>query len=521
MRSWVPWAIAGVAAAALAVGVAEAVAALLGGSSVIAAVGALVIELQPPGAKDFVVGLFGEADKLALEITTGIGALLVGGLLGLAARRDVRLAHIGFGAFALVAFAVLALEPLFDPLSAAITVVLAAWAGVLSVGWLAARAAESEAAAESETVATVEAAEPLPQRQDLARRRFLLFSVGMLAVGGVLASVGRFLTAQLPTIERPTTLPPPAGTPPPVPAGAAFEVPGLTPIILPSQEIDFYRIDTRLTIPRLDAESWTVRVHGMVERELELSYSELVAMPLIERYVTLSCVSNEVGGHLVGNAKWTGVPLVTVLERAGVKPDASQLVGRSFDGWTAGFPTAHLDGAGSESMIALLMNDDVLPPRHGYPLRLVVPGLYGYVSATKWLTEIELTTLEAFDAYWIPRGWAKEAPILTQSRIDVPRANSTVASGETTMAGVAWAPTRGISAVEVQLDEGPWFEAELSEPLSDYAWVQWMIPLHVPPGNHTLKVRATDGTGEQQTAERTAPAPDGARGYHVISFAAN
>jgi len=501
MRALWPWALGGTAAAALAIGVGEAVAGLIGSQSIIASIGALVIDLQPPGAKDFVVALFGEADKLALEIATAIGGLLMGALLGLAAYRDPRLASLGFAIFGVVAFVVLTRDPLFDAGPAAITVALAASVAVLSLPYVLPR--QPRAASSEETA-----------DRSLPRRTFLLASAGALAVGAVLATVGRFLTTRLPVIGAPATVPSPEDPLPSPPPEASLDVADLTPIIVPNE--DFYRIDTRLSIPRLDAETWTVRVHGMVERELMLTYQQLAEMPLIERYVTIACVSNEVGGYLVGNAKWTGVRLNDVLEMAGVRRRASQVVGRSFDGWTSGFPTVHLDGAGSDSMIALLMNGELLPAKHGHPLRLIVPGLFGYVSATKWLTDIELTTLDAFDAYWVPRGWAKEAPILTQSRIDVPMSGGRVPEGMTSIAGVAWAPTRGISRVEVQVNEESWREAQLSAPLSDASWVQWHVAWQLAPGVHSIQVRATDGTGELQDPGPTPPAPDGARGWHRV-----
>jgi hypothetical protein len=257
----------------------------------------------------------------------------------------------------------------------------------------------------------------------------------------------------------------------------------------------------------------------MVDNEVTLNYAQLLAMPLIEQYVTIACVSNEVGGHLVGNAKWTGVNLNSVLALAGVQAGATQVVGRSFDGWTSGFPTAHLSGAGKDAMIVVQMNGAPLPARHGFPARVIVPGLYGFVSATKWVTEIELTTLEAFDAYWIRLGWAKEGPILTQSRIDTPRSGQGVANGQVQIAGIAWAPTRGISKVEIDIDEDDnWRACQLSSPLSDYTWVQWQTTVGASAGRHTIRVRATDGTGAVQEARSTPPAPDGARGYHTVTF---
>lgn len=256
----------------------------------------------------------------------------------------------------------------------------------------------------------------------------------------------------------------------------------------------------------------------MVDNPYQLTYADLLAMPLVEEYVTLSCVSNEVGGGLVGNARWLGVPLADLLERAGVQQGADQIVGRAVDGFTVGFPTP-VAFEERRALVAVGMNGEPLPPAHGFPARLVVPGLYGYVSATKWLEEIELTTWDAFDAYWVPRGWAKEGPIKTQSRIDVPRDGQTVSGAPLVVAGVAWAPTKGITAVEVRVDDGEWTQTELSQPLSDAAWVQWTTATTLDPGSrHTLQVRATDGTGETQTPTRTPVAPDGASGWHTIGF---
>jgi DMSO/TMAO reductase YedYZ molybdopterin-dependent catalytic subunit len=266
----------------------------------------------------------------------------------------------------------------------------------------------------------------------------------------------------------------------------------------------------------VDVGSWSLRIHGMVDRETTLGFDELARLPQFEQYVTIACVSNEVGGDLVGNAKWTGVRLREVLDLAGVQPGATQLVGRSVDGWTAGMPTAWVMDPAREPMIALRMNDEPLPLEHGFPARLIIPGLYGYVSATKWLAELELTTWEAFDGFWVPRGWAKEAPILTQSRIDVPRSGATVTAGQVTVAGVAWAPDRGVSRVEIRVDDGDWREATLSKPISDATWVQWRASVEATPGRHLVEVRATDGQGEVQTADRTRPDPDGARGHHTI-----
>ena len=321
-------------------------------------------------------------------------------------------------------------------------------------------------------------------------------------------------------IDRSRTAPAEAGQLPPAgdvvkPLAAGTDLapttPGLTPIVVPTDS--FYRIDTALLIPSVDASTWNLRIHGLVERETTLTWDELLALPQFEQYVTISCVSNEVGGNLVGNAKWTGVHLREVLDLAGVQTSATQLVGRSVDGFTAGMPTAWVMDPAREPMIAVRMNDEPLPRAHGFPARLIVPGLYGYVSATKWLSELELTTLEAFDGYWVPLGWAKEAPILTQSRIDTPTGD--VAAGPVPVAGIAWAPDRGVSRVEVGVD-GTWHDAELSAPISNATWVQWVYRWDATPGAHTVSVRATDGRGTVQEEQPSRPAPDGARGWHTI-----
>jgi DMSO/TMAO reductase YedYZ molybdopterin-dependent catalytic subunit len=353
---------------------------------------------------------------------------------------------------------------------------------------------------------------------DWERRRFLQIGGGVAVASVVLGLVGRNLLASRPGgAAQGAQLPTAAAPLPAVPAGASLDVDGITPVVVPND--DFYRIDTALVSPRVDADTWQLKVRGLVDREVTLTYEDLQSMPLFEQYVTIACVSNEVGGRLVGNALWTGVDLREVLDMAGVQPAADQLVGRSVDGFTAGFPTQWAMDPERRPMIAIGMNGQPLPVDHGYPARLIIPGLYGYVSATKWLSEIELTTWDAFDGYWIPRGWAKEAPILTQSRIDTPRSGSTVAAGQTVpIAGVAWAPDRGVQRVEVSIDDGAWVEAEMSQPLNDAAWVQWKLPWNAPaePGDHFINVRATDGDGVVQTSEITPPRPDGARGHHAI-----
>ncbi len=500
-------AIAGSVAVAAALGVSELLAGLLpGATSLIASVGQVAIDLQPPGAKDVVVALFGTNDKLALELFVVIVGLVIGAALGLAARRWYPMAVGGFVTFGVVGFLAALGDPLANPAIAAAASAVSVGAGLWVLGWLLPR---SEPAPTPSTTASA-------QMPDWSRRSFLL-RAGAIGAGSVaIGLIGRGL------LERQRT--PPAGSGPDVPPASVIVRPptpdtdlsttisGLTPIVMPNDQ--FYRIDTALLTPSVSTDDWSLRIHGMVDRETTLTWAELVSLPMFEQYTTIACVSNEVGGRLVGNAKWTGVRLREVLEMAGVHGDASQLVGRSVDGWTAGMPTAWVMDPSREPMIALKMNDEPLPPSHGYPARLIVPGLYGYVSATKWLKELELTTLEAFNGYWVPLGWAKEAPILTQSRIDTPK--SGVDAGQVPIAGIAWAPDRGISKVEVAID-GEWRDARLSTPISDETWVQWVTDWAATPGKHVISVRATDGDGVVQEEILTPPAPDGARGWHTVS----
>jgi DMSO/TMAO reductase YedYZ molybdopterin-dependent catalytic subunit len=506
-------ALAGALAAAAALAAPELLAAAVPGApSLVAAVGTSVIALQPPGAKDFVVGLFGEADKLALEVTIVVVALAVGAVLGLIARRRFGVAAAGFGIAGVVGFAAAVSDPLVSPAIAIVSAGIAVGAGSLVLAWLG-----SGLAAGRDGVRTSgSAAAGTSMMPDWSRRGFLV-RAGAVGVASAFAGVvGRSVLAARAEDVVPVGAYPPATNEAVLPPGAELPVDGITQLVVPNDR--FYRIDTALLVPVVDASTWRLRIHNMVERETELTFDELLRLPMIEQYVTIACVSNQVGGRLVGNAKWTGVPLHEVLDLAGVKPGATQLVGRSVDGWTAGMPTAWVTDDSREPLIAVQMNDEPLPAQHGYPARLIVPGLYGYVSATKWLAELELTTLEAFDAYWVPLGWAKEAPILTQSRIDVPRNLMAVSGDPVVLAGVAWAPDRGVSRVEVAVD-GEWRDAVMSVPISDATWVQWTYDWAAPPpGRHEIRVRATDGNGQVQTAERTRPDPDGARGHHTIEL---
>ena len=504
-------AMGGIAAAAAALGTSELLAGLLSGAgSLVAGIGQLVIDFQPPGAKDVMVGLFGTNDKLALEVVIVIVALGIGAGLGILARTEMGLASIGFALFGVIGFLATLRDPLSSPAITAISAAISVAVGIWVLGWLL-------GPKRGKTPARV--AGPTSDRTmpDWSRRSFLLRAGGVTVAGVVAGLGGRALLVRQQAIpdQADAQIPPASVTVPGIgpDQDLATTVTGLTPIVMPNDR--FYRIDTSLLVPMVDTADWSLRIHGLVDRETTLSWSELVGLPMFEQYVTIACVSNEVGGDLVGNAKWTGVRLREVLAMAGVQASATQLVGRSVDGWTAGMPTAWVMDPEREPMIAVRMNDQPLPSAHGFPARLIIPGLYGYVSATKWLAELELTTLEAFDGYWVPLGWSKEAPILTQSRIDTPR--GPVGAGTVPIAGIAWAPDRGISRVEVGVD-GTWYDARLSRPISDTTWVQWVLDWAATPGDHTIQVRATDGDGQTQTDLQSPPAPDGARGWHTRSI---
>ena len=321
-------------------------------------------------------------------------------------------------------------------------------------------------------------------------------------------------TTQAPTTTtttQPTARPRVSGVAAPTAAQIA-PVDGVSELITPNDE--FYVVDTAIGVPQVDHRTWTLSFTGRADNPFSVTYDELLAMPLVERYITLCCVSNQVGGSLVGNAKWLGVPLRTLVEKAGVRRDGNQLVGRSVDRFTVGFPTAAVID-GSEALVAVGMNGEPLPLRHGFPARLVVSGMCGYVSATKWLTEVEFTGWNDFDAYWVPRGWSKKGPIKTQSRTDTPREGN-IKAGTNTIAGVAWAQTRGISRVQVQVDDGEWTNAHLPRELSIDTWRQWYLEHDFAPGAHKIAVRATDGTGRTQSGSVRPPRPDGATGYHTI-----
>jgi DMSO/TMAO reductase YedYZ molybdopterin-dependent catalytic subunit len=343
------------------------------------------------------------------------------------------------------------------------------------------------------------------------RRRFLTAAGGTAAVAAAAGVGGELLIGKR---YRPGSPAPRLALPSvkPLPAVPTLNIPGLSPFYTPDPQ--FYRVDTALTIPQVSASTWKLRIHGMVDNPMTITFDQLTRMPMTEHDVTLTCVSESVGGGYVGNAHWQGTLLADVLRKAGIQPGADQIVMRDAAGMTIGVATDPVMD-GRASLLAVGMNGQLLPAAHGYPVRVVVPGLYGYVSATKWVVDMELTTFGAFDAYWVRQGWSQQAAVKTESRIDVPKAGSKLTAGRATIAGVAWAQHKGIEAVEVSVD-GTWYNASLAAQDTIDTWRQWYYVWQATPGQHTLKVRATDKTGYTQTAVMRGPEPNGATGYHTI-----
>jgi DMSO/TMAO reductase YedYZ molybdopterin-dependent catalytic subunit len=532
VRRWGPG-MAGAVAVGAALAVSEFLAAIVHGvPSLVTSVGSLVVPVVPPWLEDWAIATFGTDDKAVLAVGTVVLTMAVGAWAGVAGLRDRGRGLTMVLVLATVGLFAAALQPLVRllPTLAVVAVAAAAGWGVLTGAWrvldgvprrntvsYGAPAHDDRAghaASVSDPAAPAAVPPGDPRNPPVDRRRFLALVGGAGVAAGAIAVGARTLQpGDAASLASEVVLPRPVSGLPPPPTAASFDVSGITPLHVPNDR--FFRIDTALSVPRVDPARWRLRVHGMVDRELELTFDDLLARTFVEQDVTIACVSNEVGGNLIGNARWLGTSLADLLDEAGPDPAATQVVGRSIDGWTAGFPTNIVTGR-RDSLIAVGMNGEPLPPRHGFPARLIVPGLFGYVSATKWLTEIELTTWEAFDAYWVPRGWAKEGPIKTQSRIDVPAPGARLDPGTNVIAGVAWAPTRGVGRVEVRVDDGPWTTADLSEPLGDATWVQWRAEVRLEPGSRRLQVRATDGAGRTQSEERVDPRPDGAEGWHTI-----
>jgi DMSO/TMAO reductase YedYZ molybdopterin-dependent catalytic subunit len=562
-RSALAGALAGVLTAAVAMGIAQLVAGLtVPQSSPAYAVGQAAIDLAPPAVKDFAISTFGANDKNALLIGILVVLAAFAAVIGMLAVRRLALGLWGLGVFAAIGLAAALTRP-----TATAAYVLPTLAGAAAGAYALTRLVRAARALGGPVRATgrdrladsgpadpglagpgasraiavpltapdlpapgradqpvPEPAEPvssftfLPNPDDsgpsrrAGRRQFLAVSGIAAATAAVAGLAGRELITRKNVSQARAAIrfPRPTVPAPPLPPGSDLHIPGLSSFITPDGS--FYRVDTAILLPEVDPANWQLRIHGMVQREMTLTFDELLRRPLIEDYVTLTCVSNPVGGPYIGNAKWLGASLAGLIRQARPLAGASQLLCTSVDGFTSGTPLqVVLDGR--DALLAVAMNGQALPVAHGFPARMVVPGLYGYVSATKWVTDIEVTTFAAASAYWVQRGWSQQAPIKTESRIDVPSGGATLAPGRTPVAGVAWAQHKGIAAVEVRVDGGPWQEARLAAVPDIDTWRQWVWEWQATPGNHLLEARATDATGYTQTAAIAPPPPNGASGY--------
>ncbi|HYO34909.1 MAG TPA: molybdopterin-dependent oxidoreductase [Geodermatophilus sp.] len=524
-------ALAGLVAAAVALGVGELAAGLVGpASSPVVAVGDTVITLVPEPVKQFAISTFGENDKIALVVGTLVVVALYATVIGLVSLRSRRAGVAGIALFGVIGALAAATRPAGGLLDALPSVV-GALAGVVALLALVAPLTLPAPAA-------VPAGEVRPRSADddvmerlrgvlsmadrkgagMDRRRFFVTGGVALGAAAVTGGGGRLLQRRFDVSDARDglTLPAPSSPAAALPRGAdlAGSVDGVTPLFTPNR--DFYRVDTAITVPQIRPADYRLTLSGMFDAPRSYTLGELLDRDdVIERDITLTCVSNEVGGGLAGTARWIGIPLGALLRENGVSRDSDQLVCRSSDGMTIGAPTrAALDV--ENAMIAFGMNGEPLPVEHGFPVRMLIPGLYGYVSACKWMTGIEATTFGAFDAYWVQRDWAREAPIKVASRIDTPAPLRQFPAGRRPIAGVAWAQTRGIARVEVRIDEGEWQEAQLAPQAGTELWRQWVLPHDFAPGSYQLTVRATTADGEVQTDERARPFPNGASGLHSI-----
>lgn len=496
-------ALRGIAAAAVAVGVAQLTAVAFGPEAdVRTAVGSSVIQLTPGPVKEWAIDTFGTADKLFLTVMVLLAIVAIAAVAGLLETR-----RRPIGSIAIVAAGGVGCAAVLSRAGATLVDVVPTLIGA-ACGVAVLRFLVSERFSETGDA----------QETDRGRRLSLV-TLGVLAAGaasGVAGVVISRLTTSvsgdrsafaLPRIDKPAA---------PIPAAVQPKGVELAPFV--TDNANFYRIDTALSVPQLSRTDWQLRIHGMVDREITYRWEDLERFEVVESVVTLTCVSNPVGGELISTGVWTGYRVKDLLADAGVKSDADMVLSMSVDGWTAGTPVEALTA--EDALLAVGLNGEPLPIEHGYPARLVVPGLYGYVSATKWVTDLELTRFDRAEAYWTRLGWSARGPIKTESRIDVPRSGQDVAVGPVTFGGVAWAQPRGVRAVEVQIDDGPWEQATLGESYSDDTWRLWSYPWEArETGFHKITVRATDNDGYTQTPDRVDPVPDGATGWHSITFA--
>jgi len=522
---------AGLASVILGLGIAELVAAFVAPqASPVLVVGSQLIDWAPAWAKQTAIALFGTGDKAALLTGVAIALVVIAGAAGVLERWKPPVGRIVIGAEGVFGVGAAIARSGSSPADI-IPGVVATVVALIALGYLLRKLDEQprprpvnpatlrtsgSAKAPSREVAEAAAAQRAASER-LSRRRFLGLSGGAVVVGALSLVGGYALEAgarAAAAARNALRLPAAAVKAPAVPAGAEFDIPGLAKVVSPNDE--FYRIDTALQVPQLDPAQWELKITGLVEKPVTVTFAELLALPLEESYTTLMCVSNEVGGTLIGNAKWLGYPIRHLLAKARPTASADMVLSRSSDGFTASTPLSVLQEEDRNAILAVGMNGDPLPPEHGYPVRMVVPGLYGYVSATKWVVELEVTRFADRRAYWTDRGWSSHGPVKLESRIDVPRAGAGVKAGRVVVAGVAWHQHTGIQKVEVRVDGGDWNEAELATAISADTWVQWRWEWDASAGQHQVEARATDATGAVQTAEVADTVPNGATGYHTI-----
>jgi DMSO/TMAO reductase YedYZ molybdopterin-dependent catalytic subunit len=486
---------AGLAAAAVALGVTQLAATLFSpAADARNAVGTAVINLTPGPVKEWAIQTFGTSDKTFLTIMVVVVVAALCAVAALWERSRIPWGSLGIGAAGLAGCLAVLAQKGAGPADL-IPTVTGAVCGIGAMRLLTA----------------------VPQEEtDTARRRSLL-TLGLLGAGALSGVAGTLLGRERRSVAADRdafALPKIASPAPPIPEAVQPAAEGLPSFI--TGNADFYRIDTALNVPQLARVDWKLRIHGMVDREVTYTFDDLKDFEVIERAVTLACVSNPVGGELISNAMWTGYRIRDLLARSGIQADADMVLSTSVDGFTIGTPVEALTDS-RDALLAVGMNGVPLPVEHGYPARLVVPGLYGFVSATKWVVELELTRFDRAEAYWTKLGWSAKAPIKTQSRIDVPRGGARLSAGTVTVGGVAWAQHRGVKAVEVRIDDGPWQPATLGAGYSNDTWRLWTFDWQATPGSHTITARATDNTGAVQTDQQAPPAPDGATGWPSIS----
>ena len=581
-RPWQPGiavsALVGVVAMGLAIAIAELISALgvwLGwlssASSAITSLGNSFIKLTPEWLKEYAIRTFGSHDKDALRVGMYVTLLIVALIIGIVARLSPRIAAgitvllivvtlvaiftttgvVAFDALPIIvggAVGIYLLVTVFRRTVDPSVLALSGPAGKSSVGSTSRTSVTSSAAPALETIDTTADGDvydskpgssgdqhPMalagrgtggtpPARSGLDRRQFFRLA----AIGAVVAVAAGAISRWIPssaavTASRAKAIVPVPSSRQAVPAGVDLKIDGITPYITPltgADDVKFYRVDTAFVPPNVTSEEWGLKIHGMVDKEISINYGDLIARPQIERTITLTCVSNPVGGHYAGNATWIGARIDDLLKEAGPNGGADCVLCTSKDGFTL---TAPLDALldGRDAMLAVAMNGEVLPIEHGFPVRMVVPGLYGYVSATKWVVDMKLSKFSQESAYWTQRGWADHGPIKTATRIDVPKAFAQFPAGDVTIGGVAWAQHRGINKVEVQIDGGPWLAAELAGDASIDTWRQWKYTWKATKGTHSVQARATDGTGAVQTATVADVLPNGASGYDSRSIVIN